>query len=511
MRLVAFALLLAPTAALARDFHVEPATGARGGDGSSANPWRTLEEVIADGHLTDGTVVGGDRVLLGSGHHGELAISGGGNATPIVLTAAPGAAPTLRRALFRNTSGWTLRGVSISPTYAPTYARVTLVDVDGASSHDIVVEDSELFSMRDSSGWTAAEWLDRACDGVSVDGARVTIRGNKLLNVRFGISVSGPDALISRNDIENFSHDGLRGLGDRGVFEYNRVANNFTVDDNHDDGFQSWSVGPGGVGTGEVTGVVLRGNLFINYTDPAQPMRSAMQGIGCFDGFFVDWVIENNVVITDHWHGITLLGARGGRIVNNTVLDPNGVTPGPPWIQVAPHKDGRPSSDVVIRNNLVTDLSITAGAGITVDHNLEIDDPAATFVNVAALDVRLRAGSPAIDVGSDALAPAIDADGLPRPAGRGFDVGAYEHRPAVDGGVPDAAVPRDAAGPRDAATAPAHDAPPGGAVDGAATGGCRVAGGGGGSLVTLALLLLCRRRRARSPRSTPATPARATG
>lgn len=35
-------------------------------------------------------------------------------------------------------------------------------------------------------------------------------------------------------------------------------------DANHDDGFQSCSVGPGGVGTGEVVGVVLRGNFILN-------------------------------------------------------------------------------------------------------------------------------------------------------------------------------------------------------------------------------------------------------
>ena len=46
--------------------------------------------------------------------------------------------------------------------------------------------------------------------------------------------------------------------------------------------------------------MVLRGNTIINYEDPGQPHRGTLQGIGCFDGMFVDWVIENNVVIVDH-------------------------------------------------------------------------------------------------------------------------------------------------------------------------------------------------------------------
>ena len=93
---------------------------------------------------------------------------------------------------------------------------------------------------------------------------------------------------IQENLVDGFSADGLRGLGDDGLFEYNRVQNSYVEDPpdpNHDDGFQSWSVGPGGVGTGEVRGVVLRGNVFINHVNPAHPLRTSMQAIGCFDGF----------------------------------------------------------------------------------------------------------------------------------------------------------------------------------------------------------------------------------
>ena len=50
---------------------------------------------------------------------------------------------------------------------------------------------------------------------------------------------------------------------------------------------------------------MLRGNLFINFENPNQPLKGTLQGIGCFDGFFVDWVVENNVVVTNHWHGIS--------------------------------------------------------------------------------------------------------------------------------------------------------------------------------------------------------------
>lgn len=492
-----------PTAAHADEFYVDPNRGSAAGAGTMDDPWGTLEEVATAGLLGgSGPVQGGDTVLLADGYHGELVISRVTNATPITIEAAPGATPRIRRVLLRNSGGWTLRRLSISPSYAPIYERITLVDLDGAETANVTVEDCELFSVRDSSGWSAEDWVDNACNGFAVDGPDVIIRRNYLLNVDFGISVGGERALISRNVIENFSGDGLRGLGDGGVFEYNVVKNCYDVDDNHDDGFQSWSVGDGGVGTGEVRDIVLRGNVIINYEDPAQPLRGSLQGIGCFDGFFVDWVIENNVIITDHWHGITLLGARGARILNNTVIDPNGERPGPPWIQVGAHKDGTPSTDIVVRNNLVTDLNIDDGATIVVDGNIEMSDLDAFFVDVAGNDLHLVDDAPAIDMGLPDLAPWIDIEGIPRPQGLGFDVGAYEwHTPDVtpiedagmlpgrDGGVPPPGLDGGASG---------ADAGPGGVDDGGC--GCRAHSGRSIDLVPLLLLaiiglILHRRRR----------------
>ena len=140
-------------------------------------------------------------------------------------------------------------------------------------------------------------------------------------------------------------------------------------------------------------GIVLRGNTIINFENPAQPLKGTLQGIGCFDGFFVDWVVENNVVITNHWHGISLYGVRNSRVVNNTVIDNNSASPGPPWIMVTAHKDGRQSDGVVVRNNLATDYDVT-GTNITQDHNttLTASNLATFFVNPATFDLHLKAG-----------------------------------------------------------------------------------------------------------------------
>jgi len=471
--LAAALLLWLPGLASASDFYIDPSTGSTSGDGSMAAPWRTLEEVVAANlietrHWTtlpyvDGATLGpvnagapvqpGDTLWLGSGYHGALEITGAYNEAPILIAAQPGATPELSHVRFRSASGWVLRGVSVSPSFAPAYDPMTAIDVDShgfsGPSFDVTIEDCTVFSVEDISGWSASDWVAMAANGISSDADDVVVRGNTLTNVHFGISMSGARAQVLNNSVRNFSGDGMRGLGDDSLFEHNYVANSYDVDDNHDDGFQSWSSGPDGVGSGEVRGMTLRGNMIINREDPAQALAGPLQGIGCFDGFFTDWVVENNVILVDHWHGITLLGARGSRIVNNTVMDINSDRPGPPWIKIAPHKDGTEGTGNLVRNNLATAIA-NEGGGIVEDHNLVIADAAALFVApTAPWDLHLLTDAPAVDMGSADQAPAQDRDGVARPFGAAVDVGAYEWSdvppPAdagvgVDAGRPDAGV-----------------------------------------------------------------------
>ncbi len=419
--------LVGPAGARATSYYADPVLGSPSGDGSPSRPWRTLQEV-AEAGLFGTTIGAGDTLWLRSGYHGQLVITSGSYATPITVAAQPGHTPQVRRVSFANTHGWALVGLSISPSHAAVYGRVDMASINSSSS-DILIEGCELFSVRDASGWTATQWINDASNGVVIGGDHVTVRNNAVKNVRFGISVTGPNAIIERNWVVNFSADGVRGLGNYGTYQYNIIKNVYVSqeqgDTNHDDGFQSWSQGPGGPGTGEVVEVVLRGNTIINREDPNQPLQNAMQGIGCFDGFFVGWVVENNVVVTDHWHGITFSGMRQSRIVNNTVIDINNVTPGPPWIRVGPHKNGTPSENVVVRNNLSTDLALE-GIDIVADHNTELTDPAAYFVNPRRFDLHLLPNAPAVNTGSADLAPPLDRDGVARPQGPGFDRGAYE-------------------------------------------------------------------------------------
>ena len=388
---LALVVVVGPVRAV--EFHVDPVAGDPANDGSAARPWRSLQEVIDAGLIAtrswaslphgpdsvlaarhpDAPVKPGDTLWLRSGDYGELRIRDHYNAGFVTIAAAPGQIPRFRQIALQSCSHWVLNGLWVSPESGEGERPRALIHLQShgfrGPIHDIVVQNCVLRSVEDSAGWSADDWNRLACHGIEADGARIAIRGNRLTNVNHGISVSATHALVEHNEVANFSGDGLRGLGSHSVFQYNLVKNCYAVNANHDDGFQSWSRGREGVGTAAVEGIVLRGNTILNYEDAAQPHRGTLQGIGCFDGMFVDWVIENNVVLVDHWHGITLLGARGCRIVNNIVVDLNGHRPGPPWIRVAAHKNGTPSADCIVRNNLVGALSVEEGEGMAVDHN----------------------------------------------------------------------------------------------------------------------------------------------
>jgi MYXO-CTERM domain-containing protein len=136
---------------------------------------------------------------------------------------------------------------------------------------------------------------------------------------------------------------------------------------------------------------------------------------------------------TWRYHGTALYGATNSRIVNNTVIYRHEGDKGVPWIKIEDHKNGTPSTGNLVRNNLVTALAITS-KGVTEDHTILLSNPAQFFVNQAGFDLHLLPGAPAIDQGSSDQAPAIDADGVPRPQGAAVDVGAYEWHAGASAG-----------------------------------------------------------------------------
>lgn len=410
------------TFAFAENYYVDPKNGNINNSGDADNPWDTLEQVFRQRK----TIAAGDTLFLFNGYHGSPNIRGN-NDEIVVIKPLDNHQPELKSVTFSSANKWSLSGVTISPETAAEYEKSTLVTINSTAS-EIIVENCFCYSVKDNSSWTSTDWSSNSCSGASISGDYNVLRNNHFLNVKHGILVesSAEHNLIDNNIVENFAADGMRGIGSYNTFQYNTVKNCYDVDDNHDDGFQSYSYGSDGVGKTTVYGIVLRGNIIINYTDPHQRFRGTLQGFGCFDGMFEDWIVENNVVITDHWHGISLFGAKNCKVVNNTVVDQNTSTPGPPWIQITAHKDGTKSTNNIVKNNLTTSLSNDTNIG-QVGYNMIISNYDAFFVDYQNFDLRLKEGCRAIDAGTNEDAPEIDILGNARPQGQRVDIGAYEY------------------------------------------------------------------------------------
>jgi len=216
----------------------------------------------------------------------------------------------------------------------------------------------------------------------------------------------------------------MRMLGSYNLFEHNLIKNCYDVDENHDDGIQAFT-------TEDVPLVfdTIRRNIIINYDNPNQALRGDLQGIGCFDGFFNNWAIENNLVYVEVWHGITLLGANDCKIVNNTVLNPSlDSLPDKTWIMVDNHKNGTHSTNCYVKNNLTNFVNFSCDGGEQSNNVLisSYSDYIDNFVDYNNFDFHLNQSSVAIDACDDNFAPAYDLDLNTRPVGQASDAGCYE-------------------------------------------------------------------------------------
>jgi parallel beta-helix repeat protein len=381
--------LLAVITTHATTYYCDPVLGSAKGDGSAGQPWRTIEEVVRARLIQlcdqkgapsnpDAPVKPGDTILLRSGWQGILSLSGGYNNQPITIAAAPEQVPKVGWVEIGEGKNWIVRGLTVSPSLAPTplsrvpHDLVMLGERGGEESADLVVEDCFVYSVLDTTGWTGRDWVEKPASGIWLGrhGKRHVARNNYVLNTRFGIQLCAPDSLAEGNVVVNFSADGMRATRGGQVLQYNVIKNNFVGardgDDNHDDGIQVFLFN---VGTGTVRDVTLRGNIIIGRETDGLPFPNSLQGIGCFDGPLVHFLVESNVVCVNHYHGISLYDAQGCTIQDNTCFSR---WPGRarPWIMLGQKK--KQAGGNAVRNNLAHSYNFKTDAQVRAENNEEV-------------------------------------------------------------------------------------------------------------------------------------------
>ncbi len=438
----------------AGSYYCDPVNGSMSNAGSSSAPWSTLEAVFSSGR----TFASGDVILLRNGYHGSPVVTGGPASGNITVQAQEGHSPRLRRLGVDKAQHWIISGLDLSQINAGEIDHVDdrrtvrgLVDIL-ATSQFITIRNCVIHCANSVSGWSRSDFGPRMGTGVHVAGPHCTVEDNRIFNIRTGIWVeySADFVTVRRNTVEDILNDGIFALSNDGLYEYNILRNWYGINKNHDDGIQSWASGgqtPTPAGERTLYRNVFRGNTIINNSTGAGRLfpddeTHGVNGMGFFAGMFVDFVIENNLIIVDHVHGLTVQGATNCRIVNNTVVqNPYHPQNNKPIITIRHHKNRRQvpslvSSGNIIQNNFASDLpsgsAFWAAEGV-IDYpnssNVESTDYARHFVNYPAVnlnagyDLHLRSGSSAIGVGITANAPAIDHDRDARTVP--YDAGAF--------------------------------------------------------------------------------------
>ncbi len=208
-----------------------------------------------------------------------------------------------------------------------------------------------------------------------------------------GVSAYSDNLTIERNVIHDI---GRLGPGEQGCVEPNANWQN------HDHGIYN------GVGNN----VVVRNNLFYNFTHGWAIQR--YNGAGSVTTGLT--IVNNTFGFPNPWRDAQIIIATTTNnivIANNIFYQP--LTAGV-WF------DGAGNGATLV-GNVSTDAVQTLGTGLTMSGNLPNTDP--LFVNATGFNFHLTAGSPARGLGVAAWCPAIDFDGVARTGA--CSAGAYQN------------------------------------------------------------------------------------
>ncbi|MEC9431880.1 MAG: right-handed parallel beta-helix repeat-containing protein [Pseudomonadota bacterium] len=417
--LLATALLGFASPGMARDVFVAPEGAAVDAtpDGGRDRPFASVQAAFDGG----GVAQEGGRILLLPGEHGDLRLDTARARATVEIAPAEAGAVHVQSIYVERGENLDIHGLQVWPTRPRADGVPSSLVTTRARSRDVTLRDLDVRARPDAENylaWSLEDWRAAPRNGAQLRGRDIALLDSRFTATHFAIATLGERARVEGNVIAGFSGDAMRGLGDGSVFRGNRVSDCIKFNDNHDDGFQSWSRGDKGAsGKGVVRDVVVESNVIREWTGPKDhPLRCHLQGIGLFDGIYQNWTIRNNVVEVSAYHGIAVYGGVDVTIVNNTVVRSDGGTGKFPWVKLTPHKDGRPSTGGVVANNLAMrfDIKTDPAHPAVVERNAQTPYPNLALRSPGEGDFRPEAGGPAFGSADPRYAPPTDAFGRPR-------------------------------------------------------------------------------------------------
>lgn len=329
--------------------------------------------------MQSGAVQGGDRVFLMDGYHGPITLRDMQFASPVIISGMPRATAHVDSINVFNSTNLVFTDLKVWPTLLNSETGALVRTYAGSS--DIIFTNLDVRSAADAGNylqWDLATWRANKHGGFLVNGKNISVVGNRMTGLYNALFASAKNARLENNIVDGFAGDGMRANGDFSTVRGNRVQNCHHIDANHDDGFQSFSYTKKGAGTSTVYNLTIENNKIFEWNaSVANTVPCKLQGIGLFDGMFDNLIIRNNVVSVSAWHGISVAGTVNAQIVENTVVNPAGLKGNAPWIRVTPHKNGTPSTDVLVASNTTNWLMVNANPtrNIAVVNNVVVGRP----------------------------------------------------------------------------------------------------------------------------------------
>lgn len=402
-------------------------TGNDSNAGSSTSPWRTIQKAA-------NTLSVGQTVNVNAGTYNErVQVTRSGSAGSLITFQAQGTV--------------VMQGFNVSASFIKING-FEITNTPGTSSTDRS-RGSGLYLSGSNVEFSNNYIHNSTAAGIffTSSASNATVSTNRIaFAVECGIYVNGSSNLIVSNDIShtrsvsNSDADGVRFFGSGNTLRQNYIHAIMLSDSPgqspHIDAFQTW---------GPATNYVFEQNLIDK--DPSQKQGFTIEGITQPVGSIV---VRNNVFITrgTGYQSDVNVGDLGlvknVTIANNTMVAVNGPVEFAIWIF-------KNMSTAVVKNNAVYDhgnssepyIRVDAGAsGLDIGFNSisksdgkpPVGSPYpndlwmvnAQFVSIASRDFHLQSTSPLIDKGATLSTVTNDMDGVLRPLGVGYDIGAYE-------------------------------------------------------------------------------------